>query len=144
MAGNSFAEAGSPASKKRKRPENKVFRFKTFMSPGIPANFVGDFRRNIEVLLSFGRKETGERGGSHVWLFGLEPYDRAPARVSLIVVEEEVERSLNPHCDHCKFVGSPAQIGPRLALCQVLPGPVKAGTTFEGHEPDSRYSVRVQ
>ncbi|KAL8105772.1 PHD finger protein MALE STERILITY 1 [Apium graveolens] len=92
--------------KKRKRPGEKVYKFKTFGEQGCPTEFNhGSFRENIKALLEFGNTETVSWGGMASWSFQLQVQRNPPSHILLFVIEEPIELSLNPHCKHCLYVG---------------------------------------
>ncbi|KAK4371230.1 hypothetical protein RND71_010705 [Anisodus tanguticus] len=90
------------ASKKRKRNINeRVFKFKNFGEQGFPTEFIGcNFEQNVKLLLEFAQPENG-----NIWSFQLEVHRHPSMHVFLIVVEEQVELSLNPRCKHCQYIG---------------------------------------
>ncbi|OVA08645.1 zinc finger protein [Macleaya cordata] len=90
--------------KKRKRGE-RVFRFRNFCEPGHPVEFNGPFRDNIRKLLEFARVETKLCEGMNSWSFQLELHRHPPVCISLFVIEEQIEKSVSPHCHYCQYVG---------------------------------------
>ncbi|XP_058079014.1 PHD finger protein PERSISTENT TAPETAL CELL 1 [Magnolia sinica] len=103
-ATNMHMNVGTGGCKKRKRGD-RVFTFKTFCDPGHPIDFDGPFRQNIWALLEFGRTERGLINGMQCWSFRLEVHHHPTVHVSLFIVEEPIETSINRHCGHCRCVG---------------------------------------
>ncbi|XP_022766322.1 PHD finger protein MALE MEIOCYTE DEATH 1 [Durio zibethinus] len=88
--------------KRKRRP--KLFAFHSFAEPGCPINPTGPFRDNIQFFL----KQCAETEdycvkGMPIWCTFLV-HDRSCV-VPLYIIEEDVNRSLNPFCDHCRCTG---------------------------------------
>ncbi|XVE95615.1 hypothetical protein REPUB_Repub02eG0113600 [Reevesia pubescens] len=90
-------------SKKRKR-RPKLFGFNSFGEAGCPINPTGAFRDNIRVFLKqCGEPEDYSVKGMHIWCT-LLVHDKSCV-VPLYTIEEDVNHSLNPFCDHCRCTG---------------------------------------
>lgn len=93
-------------SKKRKRNDQRVFKFKTFGEQGFPTEFIGcNFEQNVKLLLEFAQPEENGDHAMASWSFQLEVHRHPPMHIFLFVVEEPVELSLSHHCKHCKYIG---------------------------------------
>ncbi|XP_009775431.1 PHD finger protein MALE STERILITY 1 [Nicotiana sylvestris] len=93
-------------SKKRKRNDQRVFKFKTFGEQGFPTEFIGcNFEQNVKLLLEFAQPEENGDHAMASWSFQLEVHRHPPMHIYLFVVEEPVELSLSHHCKHCKYIG---------------------------------------
>lgn len=101
----SHMEASS--CKKRKRCGERVFKLKTFGEQGYPIDFnYGSFRQNVKALLEFGNAESVLWGGMSSCSFQLQVHRNPPSHLLLFVIEEPIELSLNPHCNHCLYIGT--------------------------------------
>lgn len=92
-------------SKKRKRGESRVFRFKKFGDNGYPVEFEGAFRHNVEALLEFGQTQRNLCNGMPSWSFQLEVRRHPPFHVILFVIEEPAGASMDHQCKDCCYVG---------------------------------------
>ncbi|CAK7326869.1 unnamed protein product [Dovyalis caffra] len=92
------------SNKKRKR-EERVFRFKIFGENGYPVEFDGSFEQNIKKLLELAHFEGNICRRMPSWSFKLEVIRQPTFHILLFVVEEPIEASLEHHCKHCKYVG---------------------------------------
>ncbi|XP_042490006.1 PHD finger protein PERSISTENT TAPETAL CELL 1 [Macadamia integrifolia] len=90
--------------KKRKRG-GRAFGFKTFCEAGYPVEFNGLFHQNIKTLLELGSPETNLCSGMQSWSFQLELHRHPLVHISLLIIEEPIEASARPHCNHCLYVG---------------------------------------
>lgn len=90
--------------KKRKR-EEKIFRFKSFGEYGYPIEFDGSFIDNLKGLLECGQMEGSSCDGFPTWSFQLEISRHPPIYKLLWVIEEDIEASSSHHCKHCLYVG---------------------------------------
>ncbi|XP_073286198.1 PHD finger protein MALE STERILITY 1 [Primulina huaijiensis] len=90
---------------KRRKREERVFKFKMFGERGYPAEFNGSFHENVRALLKFGQFESGVCGGRASWSFQLEVRRHPLLHLFLFVVEEPVELSIELHCKHCHYIG---------------------------------------
>ena len=72
----------------------------------------GPFRENVRVFLQeFGEVEKGGgASGMDVWCVYVGGGERSGVGLKLFVVEECVESSLLPFCNHCKFIGELAMV----------------------------------
>ncbi|XP_057849944.2 PHD finger protein MALE MEIOCYTE DEATH 1-like [Cryptomeria japonica] len=90
--------------KKRKRGE-RVFRFHSFGDPACPADYYGAFRNNVRKFLEeFAEKKDTNVEGMPLWSILLRE-DSQFAQIPLFVIEESLQNSLHPHCDHCRCIG---------------------------------------
>ena len=94
------------ACKKRKRLP-KFFRFNSFGDPGVvPIARSGPFRDNVRVFLQeAGDLEDYTVSGNPLWCI-LLIHDNSYAMAPLYTIEEHVDHSSHPFCDHCRCVGS--------------------------------------
>lgn len=92
------------SSKKRKR-EERVFRFKIFGENGYPVEFDGSFQQNIKKLLELGHFERNGCSRMPSWSFKLEVIRQPSFHILLFVFEEPIEASPEHHCKHCQYVG---------------------------------------
>ncbi|KAJ6738733.1 PHD FINGER PROTEIN MALE MEIOCYTE DEATH 1-RELATED [Salix koriyanagi] len=92
------------SSRKRKR-EERVFRFKIFGENGYPAEFDGSFEQNIRKLLELAHFDRNNCSRMPSWSFKLEVIRQPTLHITLFVVEEPIEASLEHHCKHCQYVG---------------------------------------
>ncbi|PNT15750.2 hypothetical protein POPTR_010G101300v4 [Populus trichocarpa] len=92
------------SSKKRKR-EERVFRFKIFGENGYPVEFDGSFQQNIKKLLELGHFQRNICSRMPSWSFKLEVIRQPSFHILLFVVEEPIEASLEHHCKHCQYLG---------------------------------------
>ena len=92
------------SSRKRKR-EERVFRFKIFGENGYPAEFDRSFEQNIRKLLELAHFDRNNCSRMPSWSFKLEVIRQPTLHITLFVVEEPIEASLEHHCKHCQYVG---------------------------------------
>ena len=88
--------------KRKRRP--KLFGLHSFAEPGCPINPTGPFRDNIRFFL----KQCAEPEdycvrGMPIWCT-LLVHDKSCV-LPLYTIEEDVNHSLNPFCDHCRCTG---------------------------------------
>ncbi|KAL5574114.1 hypothetical protein UlMin_023711 [Ulmus minor] len=92
------------ACKKRKR-RPKLFGFHSFGDPGCPIRTTGPFRDNIRTFLQQASEvEDYNLLGMPIWCTLLVHENRSIV-IPLYTIEETVEHSCRPHCDHCRCTG---------------------------------------
>ncbi|KAJ8768402.1 hypothetical protein K2173_021555 [Erythroxylum novogranatense] len=94
-----------PIGGRKRRREERIYRFKTFCERGNPAEFDDSFRHNVRALLEFGHFEGTLYNGLMSWSFQLEVNRHPPFHIVLYVVEEPIEASIEHHCMNCQYVG---------------------------------------
>ncbi|KAH7287677.1 hypothetical protein KP509_32G069100 [Ceratopteris richardii] len=100
-----FKTMDNPVSRKRKR-NDRVFSFHTFGDPGCPCDYDGPFRDNIRAFLhNTAERELYDVEGRPAWSIALQVDDSHSAQISLVIVEEDIQNSRHPHCDHCRCIG---------------------------------------
>ena len=93
------------ACKKRKR-RPKLFGFHSFGDPGCPIRTTGPFRDNIRTFLQQASEvEDYNLLGMPIWCTLLVHENRSIV-IPLYTIEETVEHSCRPHCDHCRCTGN--------------------------------------
>lgn len=91
--------------RKRKR-KPKVYNLQRFGEEGFPINRNGSFRDNIRVFLrECAEVEEYNIRGMPVWCTLLS-HETKNSVIPLYTVEEDVIRSPEPYCDHCRCTGS--------------------------------------
>lgn len=90
---------------KKKKKMGKYFGFHSFGDHGYPAMPSGSFRENIKYFLQECTEiEDYEVEGMPIWCTFLVLENRGIV-IPLYTIEEDVQRSLSPFCDHCRCVG---------------------------------------
>lgn len=91
---------------KKKKKMGKYFGFHSFGDHGYPAMPSGSFRENIRFFLQdCAEIEEYEVEGMPIWCTFLVLENRGIV-IPLYTIEEDVQRSLSPFCDHCRCVGT--------------------------------------
>lgn len=92
------------ACKKRKR-KPKLYGFHTFGDPGCPINVTGPFRDNIRIFLrECADLEEYSLEKMSIWCTLLVK-ENTGFVLPLYTIEEKVDHSLRPFCDHCRCAG---------------------------------------
>ncbi|KAI5081126.1 hypothetical protein GOP47_0004309 [Adiantum capillus-veneris] len=100
-----FKSMENPASRKRRRNE-RAFSFHTFGDPGCPSDYDGPFRDNVRAFLqNTAERELYDVEGRPAWSIVLQVDDSHTTQITLVVVEEDIQNSRHPHCDHCRCIG---------------------------------------
>ncbi|KAG4964035.1 hypothetical protein JHK82_040703 [Glycine max] len=109
------------ACKKRKRLP-KFFRFNSFGDPGVvPIAPSGPFRDNVRVFLqNAGELEGYTVSGNPLWCI-LLIHDNSNAMAPLYTIEEHVDHSSHPFCDHCRCVGWSGHFVPKRRYHFIIP-----------------------
>ncbi|KAJ7527944.1 hypothetical protein O6H91_16G077100 [Diphasiastrum complanatum] len=91
-------------TRKRRRGE-RLYGVHTYGDPGCPADYDGPFRDNVRAFLNESAEfEPYSVEGMPIWSISLQE-DKHAARISLLIIEESLEDSLHPHCEHCRCIG---------------------------------------
>lgn len=104
VRGISLPEATIETSRKRKR-KPELFNLQSFGEEGFPINRIGSFRDNIRVFLrDFAEVQECTVRGMPVWCTRL-CHETKNIVIPLYTVEEDIIRSSEPYCDHCRCTG---------------------------------------
>nr|XP_043625396.1 PHD finger protein MALE MEIOCYTE DEATH 1 [Erigeron canadensis] len=91
--------------KKRKEKAAKCYGLESFLQPGCPISVSGPFRDNVRLFLEeCGQVEDYSVEGMPIWCTLLVHENRG-FTLPLYTIEECVNNSLQPLCDHCKYSG---------------------------------------
>ncbi|XP_021893728.1 PHD finger protein MALE MEIOCYTE DEATH 1 [Carica papaya] len=89
--------------KRKRRP--KIFEFHKFAEPGHPVSFTGPFRDNVRIFLEeCAEPEDYYVGGMPIWCT-LLVHENKSFVLPLYTIEENVQCSIGPYCDHCRCTG---------------------------------------
>lgn len=94
--------------KRKRRPS--VYSLQRLGEEEFPISRSGSFRDNVRVFLrEFAEVEEYNVRGSPVWCTLLN-HEAKSSVIPLYVIEEDVVRSSEPYCDHCRCTGSSASV----------------------------------
>ena len=96
----------SDTCKKRKTKHEKCYGLESFLQPGCPVSLSGPFRDNVRAFLGeCGQALDYNVDGMMIWCTFLYHENRGFV-FPLYTIEECVQNSLQPLCDHCRCSGN--------------------------------------